>query len=108
MMHVSSAASWGPWPLFGTPRMQYPCGVDVDFLDLAPALAQASAVNASERPRIAQIVDAGGHLKRALEIYRQRDKSYIGFLAWGNGEIPAFVAAVFQCFGLLPPTETQP
>lgn len=85
----------------------YPGGIKISFEDFGRQFANISQSNAQNRSRILPMIESGGVLRDALEVYRACDRDGNGVLEWSNGEVRNFITAVFTRHGLSPPTMEQ-
>lgn len=88
-----------------TDCLAYPSGVSMNLADLKSTTVALD--NNMHRLRMLAEIESGGHIRQALNIFRQRDTLSRGFLAWTGGELLHFVEAVFEHFGLTAPGEDK-
>eukprot|EP00929_Paragymnodinium_shiwhaense_P026035 TRINITY_DN15578_c0_g1_i1.p1 TRINITY_DN15578_c0_g1~~TRINITY_DN15578_c0_g1_i1.p1 ORF type:complete len:800 (-),score=149.46 TRINITY_DN15578_c0_g1_i1:253-2652(-) len=109
---VATAESWArsymPAPLVKTSVLSYRSGrLTVNLAELASMLSPCAQANARHRQRMIKVVDAGSHVRQAVQLYQLCDKDGNGVLTWYGGEIRDFVTSVFRHYTLVPPAEDQ-
>eukprot|EP00929_Paragymnodinium_shiwhaense_P043929 TRINITY_DN22546_c0_g1_i1.p1 TRINITY_DN22546_c0_g1~~TRINITY_DN22546_c0_g1_i1.p1 ORF type:complete len:1668 (+),score=530.91 TRINITY_DN22546_c0_g1_i1:174-5177(+) len=95
-------------PMAGTVSVTYSSGVIVSFADYASSLAGLAAANVQQREAMVQAIESGDLMRGALSVYMSRfGAADEGRLGWESGAICDYVVAVFQSYGLNPPTSSQ-
>lgn len=94
-------------PPINVVRLSYPNNVQVDLPKIAQTMVSAAVANKSRMSYMCEVLESGGHLHSALRLFRQHDEEGNGYLVWDGGKMRDLIHAVFEHYGLVPPSSDQ-